>query len=82
MQIELDFSNPNKSVQEIAVDFISRDPLIIDTETTGLGPDDEIIEITVIDCSRDIKLDTLIKAIKKIPADYSRIHRLRCPLPL
>lgn len=74
MQIELDFSNPEKSVREIAADFISRDPLIFDTETTGLGPDDEIIEITLIDCSGDIKLDTLIKPIKKIPADSSRIH--------
>jgi len=74
MQIELDFSNPEKSVREIAADFISRNPLIIDTETTGLGPDDEIIEITAIDCSGDIKLDTLIKPIKKIPADSSRIH--------
>jgi len=74
MQIELDFSNPEKSVREIAADFMSRDPLIIDTETTGLGPDDEMIEITAIDCSGDIKLDTLIKPIKKIPAASSRIH--------
>ncbi|EOI6866763.1 3'-5' exonuclease [Yersinia enterocolitica] len=47
---------------------------ILDTETTGLGDDAEIIEISIIDCTGKVLLDTLIKPIKAIPAEATAIH--------
>ncbi|HHL2561176.1 TPA: 3'-5' exonuclease [Yersinia enterocolitica] len=48
--------------------------LILDTETTGLGKDAEIIEISIIDCTGKILLDTLVKPLKAIPAEATAIH--------
>ncbi|MGP2470698.1 3'-5' exonuclease [Yersinia sp. 2540 StPb PI] len=48
--------------------------LILDTETTGLGNDAEIIEISIIDCSGKVLLNTLIKPRNSIPAEATAIH--------
>lgn len=48
----------------------------LDTETTGLDANAEIIEIAVIDRSGKTLLDTLIKPSVPIPADASAIHGL------
>ena len=48
--------------------------IILDTETTGLKNDDEIIEICLIDLDGNILLNTLIKPTKPIPEQASRIH--------
>ena len=49
--------------------------LILDTETTGLGSDAEIIEIALIGAETgDIYLDTLVKPLSLIPADAMAIH--------
>lgn len=48
--------------------------LILDTETTGLGEDAEIVEICMIDCYGFIMLNTLIKPTKPIPAEATAIH--------
>lgn len=49
--------------------------LILDTETTSLGSDAEIIEIALIGAETgDIYLDTLVKPLSPIPADAMAIH--------
>lgn len=48
--------------------------LILDTETTGLGNDAEIIEISIIDCSGKVLLNTLVKPRNSIPAEATAIH--------
>ncbi|WP_271311646.1 3'-5' exonuclease [Yersinia intermedia] len=48
--------------------------LILDTETTGLSGIAEIIEISIIDCTGKILLDTLVKPLKSIPAEATAIH--------
>lgn len=48
--------------------------IILDTETTGLNNDDEIIEICLIGLDGNILLNTLIKPTKPIPEHASRIH--------
>jgi len=50
--------------------------IIIDTETTGLDIDDEIVEICVIDLSGEILLNTLIKPSKPINLRASEIHNI------
>lgn len=53
---------------------LERGILILDTETTGLGEDAEIVEIAIIDGFGDVLLDTLVKPRGKIPAEVSQIH--------
>lgn len=48
--------------------------LILDTETTGLGDDAEIIEISIIDCAGKVLLNTLVKPHNFIPAEATAIH--------
>lgn len=47
---------------------------ILDTETTGLGDNDEIIEITLINQGGEAVLNTLIKPTQPIPAEAVAIH--------
>lgn len=50
--------------------------VILDTETTGLANDDEVIEIAVIDTQGSVLLNTLVKPTKPMSAnnEASRIH--------
>jgi len=48
--------------------------IILDSETTGLGPNDEIIELTVITTDGTPLIDTLIKPTQPIPQDATDIH--------
>lgn len=50
------------------------DAVILDTETTGLGSDAEIIQIAVISLRGETLLDTLVKPSGDIPAEASAIH--------
>lgn len=52
----------------------SGDYLILDTETTGLGSDAEICQIAIINSKGETLLDTLVKPVKPIPEDATRIH--------
>ncbi|TNI58895.1 DNA polymerase III subunit epsilon [Aeromonas dhakensis] len=47
---------------------------ILDTETTGLDSQAEIVEISIIDELGQVVLDTLVKPLKPIPADATAIH--------
>jgi len=59
---------------EKAQAWIDENALILDTETTGLGGNAEIVEISIIDCTGAVLMDTLIKPTRPIPADATRIH--------
>lgn len=48
--------------------------LFLDTETTGLGPNAEIIDLAVLDLDGNALIDTLIAPSIPIPAESSRIH--------
>jgi len=55
---------------------LTEDPatVFLDTETTGLGGDAEVVELAVIAANGRVLLDTLVRPLKRIPADASRIH--------
>ena len=57
-----------------ARDWITNNVLILDTETTGLGSDAEICEISMIDCAGNTVMDTLVKPVGLIPLDATNIH--------
>lgn len=48
--------------------------VVLDTETTGLGYTDEIIEIAIIDHNGKVLMDNRIEPSKPIPADAIAIH--------
>jgi DNA polymerase-3 subunit epsilon len=48
--------------------------LVLDTETTGLGPTAEICQIAVIDALGTVLLDTLVKPVNPIEAGAIAVH--------
>lgn len=48
--------------------------VFLDTETTGLGPDAEVVDVAVVDVLGRVLLDTLVRPHGHIPPDASRIH--------
>ncbi|MDR4896743.1 3'-5' exonuclease [Yersinia kristensenii] len=62
------------NAKQCAKRWLKNNYLILDTETTGLGDDAELIEISIIDCTGKILLDTLVKPLKSIHAAATAIH--------
>lgn len=54
--------------------WLEADPLVLDTETTGLDDQAEVVEISVIDASGQVLLDTLVRPSGAIPSEASAIH--------
>lgn len=48
--------------------------VILDTETTGLGSSDEIVQIAIINTTNQVLLDTLVQVQMSIPRAASDIH--------
>ena len=55
---------------------IAADPRVVylDTETTGLGPTAEVIDVAVVGADGRVYLDTLVRPVARIPSDASAIH--------
>lgn len=58
----------------LAKKLVSRNALVLDTETTGLGARDEIIELSILDMEGSILTDTLVKPTILISPGASAIH--------
>lgn len=58
----------------IARQKLAQAPLYLDTETTGLGYSDEIVEISILDPDGAVLLDQLVRPTKPIPTDALAIH--------
>jgi DNA polymerase-3 subunit epsilon len=54
--------------------FLDADPLILDTETTGLGPGAEIIEVGIIDAHGLVMFESLVQPRSPIPSAATAIH--------
>lgn len=59
-----------------AADLLRRDAVIFDSETTGLGMNDEFVQLGVIDLRGGVLLDTLVRPSRLIPPEATAIHRL------
>ncbi len=57
-----------------ARNLLRRPFLVLDTETTGLGEADEIVQIAIINQAGETVLNQLIRPTMAIPAAASRIH--------
>lgn len=58
----------------LATSWLDKNCLILDTETTGLGDDDEVVEISIIDAQRNVLMNSLVKPSKPIPQAATDIH--------
>jgi DNA polymerase-3 subunit epsilon len=54
--------------------ILARGPVFLDTETTGISPRDEIVEICVLDSDGQPLLDQLVKPNRPISPDARRLH--------
>ena len=55
-----------------AADILAANPLILDTETTGLNG--YIVQISVIDSAGEVLLDTLVNPLAEIEEDAMAVH--------
>lgn len=59
---------------EIACAWLAEDPLFLDTETTGLGYNAQIIELALADAAGHVHFETKMKPTIPIEPDASAIH--------
>ncbi|MCY4465580.1 MAG: 3'-5' exonuclease [Chloroflexi bacterium] len=57
--------------------LMTRDFLVLDTETTGLGAADQIVEIAIIDQAGAARIHQRVKPSIPIPPAATRIHGIR-----
>ncbi|WLQ14417.1 3'-5' exonuclease [Hahella aquimaris] len=50
------------------------DVVVLDTETTGLDDQAEVIEVSVMDMRGNVLFDQLVRPLNPVPADASEIH--------
>ncbi len=59
---------------QLARSKVELKPVYLDTETTGLKENDEIVEIAIIDHDGQVLLESLVRPIRRIPPDAVAIH--------
>jgi DNA polymerase III subunit epsilon len=59
---------------EMARKLLKKNPVYLDTETTGLDNKAEIIEVSIVDHDDQVLLEQLFKPLRSIPADSAKIH--------
>lgn len=69
-------SNSRSNAIKKAKQFQAFQPYFLDTETTGIGLTDEIVEIAIVDSDGSTLLNTLVKPTIPIPQDAVRIHHI------
>jgi DNA polymerase III subunit epsilon len=67
-------TSPRLIAIERAQAELLRQPVYLDTETTGLNPDDQIVDICIVDHAGAVLVDSLVKPTRRIPASASAIH--------
>lgn len=69
-------STARQAAIALAREKIALKPVYLDTETTGLDPQAEIVDICVLDHDGTVLVDTLVRPVAPIPADATRVHGL------
>jgi len=68
------FPDDRAKAIELAQNYISADPLFLDTETTGLSGMHEVCEIAIINLAGEVLINTLVKPTIRIDHNTSQIH--------
>lgn len=67
-------SERRRRIINLAQHAIAHGAVVLDTETTGLNYDDEIVEVAVVDAPGTLQFSALVKPSKPIPPDATAIH--------
>jgi DNA polymerase-3 subunit epsilon len=59
-----------------AREILNLQPVVLDTETTGLGSYDEVIEIALVDHQGKLVYESLVRPTISIPPDSTRINQI------
>lgn len=70
-QVDEESSTARAMLRQLAT---AGDWLILDTETTGLEEDAEIVQIAIVDATGDVVFESLIRPAESIPIDAIRVH--------
>jgi DNA polymerase III subunit epsilon len=70
-------SYSNNYAAQQARRWLDARPVFLDTETTGLNDQAEIVEISILDDDGSVLLDSLVRPRRSIPLDAIRIHGIR-----
>lgn len=68
------WEHEQQAVRAYAACLLTREPLFLDTESTGLDDQDEVIEIAILDIHGAVLLDTLVKPAQPIPYAATVVH--------
>lgn len=66
--------NRKKEISLDAQKLLSKNPIFLDTETTGIDPDDVIVQIGIVDQHGNVIFESLINPERHIPIAATRIH--------
>ena len=66
----------NRSIAQARA-LLRRDPLILDTETTGLDDEAEICEIAIVRHTGEVALDARVRPVGLISQEASAVHGIR-----
>lgn len=59
---------------QAARQLLQRDPVFLDTETTGTEAMDEIVEIAILDSDGQVLFESLVKAKRPVSPGAARVH--------
>lgn len=62
---------------ETARRWLKQKPVYLDVETTGLGDDDEVIEVGLVDHTNEVLMETLVRPRKPISEGAREVHGIR-----
>jgi DNA polymerase-3 subunit epsilon len=66
--------SPQDQAIQQAQEILREEPVYLDTETTGMGKNDTVIEIAVLDADGSTLVDRLVRPRGSIPEASARIH--------
>jgi DNA polymerase-3 subunit epsilon len=70
----MSFISERDRMRHMAQELLDQDPVFLDTETTGISPDDEVVEICVLDAGGEVLVDTLVKPLGEVHPEAVRHH--------
>ncbi|NTU75704.1 MAG: 3'-5' exonuclease [Anaerolineaceae bacterium] len=62
---------------DLAKSIVAQKPVYLDTETTGVERDDEIVEIAIVEWDGSVLYESYVRPSRPIPAQATRIHGIK-----
>lgn len=66
--------SPRGQSAKLAADWLHNGAIFLDTETTGLGDDDQVIEIGIVSAAGEVLLRTLVRPTVPVDPEAQAVH--------